>query len=154
MNLISLDTSTTSTGYAIFVDCKLQSYGVIEPTINEPSDERIKSMCINLLDLLHSTKPDIIVIEKLNVNRNMATTRNLSKVIGIVYGYAITHDVFYYEIQASEWRSTLSIKGKGRKELKELSKKYIKTQFDIHTECDDLSDAICAGQAYILKFSD
>lgn len=118
------------------------------------SDKRIEDMCLLILHLLEKYKPDIIVIEKLNVSRNMVATRCLSKIIGVVYSYSILNkDVFYYEIQASQWRKQIGIQSSKRKreEYKQLSIKYVKDNFNKEVT-DDESDAICAGIGYIKMF--
>lgn len=111
-------------------------------------------MCLAIIHLLQEYKPDIIVIEKLAVTRNMVSVRCLCKVIGAVYCYSILHkNVFYYEIQPSEWRSKLGFQsqGKRREEFKQLSMQYVKENYNI-TVNDDESDAICAGLGYIALF--
>lgn len=118
------------------------------------SYKRIEDMCLLILHLLEKYKPDIIVIEKLNVSRNMVATRCLSKIIGVVYSYSILNkDVFYYEIQASQWRKQIGIQSSKRKreEYKQLSIKYVKDNFNKEVT-DDESDAICAGIGYIKMF--
>lgn len=112
-------------------------------------------MCLQIINLLQKYSPDIIVIEKLNVGRNMVTTRALCKIMGTAYCYSILHNAFYYEIQASEWRSKLGMQKKGRKrdEYKQLSVQYVKDHFGIKVS-DDESDSICAGIGYIKTFTE
>ena len=106
------------------------------------------------MNLLREYKPDIIVIEKLNVGRNMCAVRCLSKVIGAVYCYSILNDCFYYEIQATQWRSQIGIQGKGKKreEFKQLAIEYVKNTLGIDVT-DDEADSICAGVGYIKMFT-
>lgn len=117
------------------------------------SDKRICDMCLNIINLLREIKPDIVVIEKLNVGRNMVAVRALSKVIGVVYCYSILNDCFYYEIQPSQWRSRLGMQSSKRKreEYKQLSIDYVKENFNKDVS-DDESDSICAGVGYIKMF--
>lgn len=159
--LISLDTSSTKTGYAIFNNGQYKESGLINLDTSEckkkyknNSDKRIKDMCLKVIELLENTKPDILVIEKLNVGRNMVAVRALSKIIGVVYCYSILNDCFYYEIQPSQWRSKLGMQSSKRKreEYKELSIKYVKENLNKDVT-DDESDSICAGIAYIKMFS-
>lgn len=107
-----------------------------------------------IIELLEEYKPDIIVIEKLNVGRNMVAVRCLSKVIGVVYYYSILNNCFYYEIQPSQWRSQLGMQSSKRKrdEYKQLSINYVKENFNKDVS-DDESDSICAGIGYIKMFS-
>ena len=152
--LISLDSSSTKTGWAIFENGILNDYGVIDLHNNRDSESRLHNMVQKLWDILEYHKPDIIVVEKLNVSRNLQATRLLSKIMGSIYCYYVLHDnVFYFEIQASEWRAKLGMQSTGRKrdEYKELSINYIKDKYDIDVS-DDVSDAICAGLGYIKMF--
>lgn len=160
VRLISIDSSSTKTGWAIFDNCKLEQYGIINLDTKEckkkyknNSDERIKDMCLSIIQLLEKCSPDIIVIEKLSVSRNMVSVRALCKILGAVYCYSILKDIFYCELQPTEWRSKLGIQSaKKREELKRLSIEYVKNNYDIET-VDDISDAICIGDAYIKIFS-
>lgn len=119
----------------------------------ENSDKRIKDMCLLLWNLLEENKPDIIVIEKMNVGRNMVAVRALSKIIGIAFCYSILNKCFYYEIQPSQWRSQLGMQSSKRKreEYKQLSVEYVKKNFNKNVS-DDESDSICAGIGYIKMF--
>lgn len=133
----------------------LNDYGLIDLHKNTDSELRLKDMAQHIWQLLEANKPDIIVIEKLNVGRNLQATRLLSKIIGVVYCYSILNpDVFYFEIQPSQWRKQLGMQSSKRKrdEYKQLSIQFIKEHFNIEVT-DDVSDAICAGIGYIKMFS-
>lgn len=160
--LLSLDTSSSKTGWAYFLDGKYKKSGVIDLDTKENrkkykdnSDRRIEDMCLAVWGLLQKHKPDIIVIEKLNVSRNMNAVRVLSKVIGTVYTYYIlTDDCYYFEIQPTQWRSRLGMQSgrKKREELKRLSIEYVKNTLGIDVT-DDEADSICAGIGYIKMFT-
>ena len=160
--MLSLDTSSSKTGWAYFLAGRYKKSGVIDLDTKEckkkykdNSDKRIEDMCLAVWDLLQKYKPDIIVIEKLNVSRNMNATRVLSKVIGTVYTYYIlTDDCSYFEIQPTQWRSQLGMQSgkKKRDELKQLSIKYVKNTLGKDVT-DDESDSICQGLAYIKMFA-
>ena len=111
-------------------------------------------MCLEVIELLKTYTPDIIVIEKLNVGRNMDAVRSLSKIIGAAYCYSILNNCFYFEIQPSQWRSKLGMQSSkiGRKEYKQLSINYVKENFNKDVS-DDESDSICAGIGYIKMFT-
>ena len=159
--MISIDSSSSKTGWTYFEDGIYIKSGVIDFDTGEckkkykgNSDKRIEDMCLAIIDLLKKYKPDIIVIEKLNVGRNMVAVRHLSKVIGVVYCYSILNDCYYHEIQASQWRSQIGIQGKNRKrdEYKQLAIEYVKNALGINV-ADDEADSICAGIGYIKMFS-
>ena len=159
--LLSLDTSSSKTGWSCFEDAEYKKSGVIDFGTNEckkrykgNSDRRLEDMCLAIIELLKKYKTDIIVIEKLNVGRNMVAVRHLSKVIGVVYCYSILNGCYYYEIQASQWRSQIGIQGKNRKrdEYKQLAIEYVKDTLGIDVT-DDEADSICAGIGYIKMFT-
>ena len=159
--MISIDSSSSKTGWSYFENAKYIKSGVIDFDTNEckkkykgNSEKRIEDMCLAIISLLKEYKPDIIVIEKLNVGRNMVAVRCLSKVIGAVYCYSILNDCFYYEIQASQWRSQIGIQGKKRKrdEYKQLAIEYVKNTLGIDVT-DDEADSICTGIGYIKMFT-
>ena len=144
----------------MFEDGKYIDSGVINLDTSEhkkkyknKTENRIQDMCLEIMHILQEYKPDIIVIEKLNVGRNMNSTRVLSKIIGVVYCYSILNDCFYFEIQPSQWRSRLGMQSskRGREEYKQLSIEYIKEHIGKDVS-DDEADSICAGIGYIKMF--
>ena len=157
-----MDTSSSKTGWAYFLDGKYKKSGVIDLDTKEyrkkykdNSSKKLEDMCLAVWSLLQNYKPDIIVIEKLNVSRNMNAVRVLSKVIGTVYTYyVLNEDCFYFEIQPTQWRSQLDMQSgrKKREELKQLAVKYVKNTLGIDVT-DDEADSICAGVGYIKMFT-
>lgn len=159
--MISIDSSSSKTGWTYFEDAIYIKSGIIDFDTKEckkkykgNSDKRIEDMCLAIISLLKEYRPDIIVIEKLNVGRNMVAVRHLSKVIGVVYCYSILNECYYHEIQASQWRSQIGIQGKNRKrdEYKQLAIEYVKNTLGIDV-ADDEADSICAGIGYIKMFT-
>lgn len=154
ITLLSLDTSTTSTGWAIFKDGKYQESGVIDDFKKvKNGHERLKLMTKELLDSIGQLKPDIIVIEKDVVFGNMKVIDMLMKIIGAVYGFCLFNGITYYEFAPSEWRKYVKLQAFGRKrdEFKKASIKYIKDNLNMEVN-DDEADAICIGLAYCKKF--
>ena len=152
--LLSLDTSTTSTGWAIFKDGEYQESGVIDDFKKVKNGyERLKLMTKELLDSIGQLKPDIIVIEKDVVFGNMKVIDMLMKIIGAVYGFCLFNGITYYEFAPSEWRKYVKLQAFGRKrdEFKKASIKYIKDNLNMDVN-DDEADAICVGIAYCKKF--
>ena len=154
ITLLSLDTSTTSTGWAIFKDGKYQESGVIDDFKKvKNGHERLRLMTKELLDSIGQLEPDIIVIEKDVVFGNMKVIDMLMKIIGAVYGFCLFNGITYYEFAPSEWRKYVKLQAFGRKrdEFKKASIKYIKDNLNMEVN-DDEADAICIGLAYCKKF--
>lgn len=93
--LLSLDLSTTSTGYAYFKDGKLIEDGNIYPDMKglsklvypEQQIKKITSLTDKILHLIHSGPlgiPDAIVIEEINAHKNRMAGKTLDMLHGIL----------------------------------------------------------------------
>ena len=150
LKLLSLDTSTSSSGWALFVNGKYRDSGVIDLRKVKNTSDRLKTMIIKLRALIDHYSPAVVVIETPVVVRNPLTQRMLSMIFGIVYGKCAEDEIEFYELRPTEWRKLIDSgkKPKKREELKEWSKQKVKDLFNINVT-DDESDAILIGQAYI-----
>lgn len=153
--LLSFDSSTKSTGYALFVNGKYSESG----RLNHEKDknkayERSLVMMGEIIDLLNKYNPDIVTIELPHFSKDAQTHLCLGMIIGAVVGYCIEHDIFYYPVRASEWRSLIGPYPKKRDDVKTWGIEKTKELFNIDVECDDESDAILMCQAYVNKWGD
>ena len=151
---MTFDTSSSKTGWAIFDGAIYRTHGLIDLDKEKDSEKRTKDMCLEITRLLNTHKPGIVVVEKMNVSRNMNVVRTLCKIIDCLYYYSILNpNIDYHEMQASTWRGLLDMQKPGRKrdEYKELSVQYIKDRLKMDVT-DDESDALCIGYAYIKQF--
>ena len=154
IKLISIDSSTSCSGYAIFENGILQDYGCIDMTSIKDIYERTNNMILAIYDLINNITPDIVVVEQTTVTRNALTSRWLTLLVGSVMGKCVNEGIFFYDFRPSEWRKLVDPDKKPRKreELKQWSKDTAKILFDIDNINDDVSDAILIGQAYINKW--
>ena len=153
--LLSLDTSTSSSGWALFVNGKYKDSGVIDLKKVKNTSERLKTMIIKLRALIDYCSPTVVAIETPVVCRNPLTQRMLSMIFGIVYGKCAEDGIEFYELRPTEWRKLIDSnkKPRRREELKEWSKLKVKELFGIKDVSDDVSDAILIGQAYVNMFN-
>lgn len=155
--LIAMDTSSNSTGIAIFVDGKLSRHFLIDLKKIKNTDDRIKEMIGQIYNIIEKERPDIIVTELTVVTRNAQAQRNLTVILGAIYGKCIEKDIWYESFRPSEWRSLIhtDIKpsGKKREDFKSWSLQIVSDKYKVQCDTDDESDAILIGEAYINKFS-
>lgn len=151
IKIMGLDTSTTSTGYAIIENNKILKSGTIKPNKKLDSIERIIYIEKEIKRLYDEFKPDFIVIEEMVAFRNANSLRIL---IGLIYHMIIEFvkkEALVVPVRPSEWRKVCGIKGKNRKELKENAIKYIYIKYNKKVE-EDEAEAICiAGYGLSLK---
>ena len=155
IKLMSFDTSTTMSGWAIYENGEYIKSGVIDlHKSRKAAPERIDMMCREILQMLKKEKPDIVVVEKLNVSRNLNTVRELCRVIDVCYFYSLlAGNCRFQEMGPSEWRSGIGIKAKygERQSYKKLAREYAATHFkqDIG---EDEAEAICIGASYVSQY--
>ena len=155
--LISLDTSTSSTGYAVYISGKLHRYDLIDFKRIKNTDERIKEMILKIYEIIETEKPQIIVAEMTVVTRNAQTQRNLTMILGAIQGKCLENNIFFSLLRPTEWRKLVNNEKeklpRKREELKQWSKQKASDILGINDINDDISDAILIGQAYINRFS-
>ena len=155
MNLIALDMSTKSTGYAIYKHNKLVEYNYITATSNDLFN-RIKVM-LNAINKLLKENLDIQYVIMQQVRQegfiNVKTYKALMYLQGCMQ--MIIHEKFKHLqtdfLYPSSWRKICKIKqGRGvqRKQQKQLDIQWVKNNFNIEVN-DDVADAIGLGYAYI-----
>ena len=151
--ILSLDTSSKVTGYAVFNNGKLIRYSSIDKSDIKNSDERMQDMVRCLIILIEREAPDVVVVEETVVTRNPQTQRMLSMILGAVFGTCVNNHFNYCSLRPTQWRKV--VRGddeklpKKREELKLWSISKVAELFDINDISDDISDAILIGQAFI-----
>lgn len=155
--LISLDTSTSSTGYAVYISGKLHRYDLIDFKRIKNTDERIKEMILKIYEIIETEKPQIIVAEMTVVTRSAQTQRNLTMILGAIQGKCLENNIFFSLLRPTEWRKLVNNEKeklpRKREELKQWSKQKVSDILGINDINDDISDAILIGQAYVNRFS-
>lgn len=150
-NILSLDTSSSSTGWALYVNGEYHSSGVIDLKKEKNSETRLQKMVLEIFDLIDHYSPMSVITELTVVTRNPAAQRMLTMILGAIYGKCISDGIEYTSLRPTEWRKLIDPGKKPRKreELKEWSKQKVKDIFGIGDIVDDVSDAILIGLAYI-----
>lgn len=155
--LISMDTSSNSTGVAIFTDGILSRHFLIDLKKSRNTDDRIKEMVKQIYEIIENESPDIVVTEMTVVTRNAQAQRNLTMILGAIYGKCVDKNIWYHSYRPTEWRSLINTdkkpNGRKREDYKKWSLDVVEEMYGIQCPTDDLSDAILLGQAYINKFT-
>lgn len=153
MKILSFDQATKKTGYAIFFNSSLQSYGLIDMSKHRIPSERFYHMCTHIIGLIKETQPDFVVFEDVSMQSNIATAILLARLQGVIVGMCLDCKVLFEIYKPSSWRKVLNFdQGKGikRDDLKQQAKKYVLQTFGV-AATEDQSEAICIGWAHILK---
>lgn len=156
IKILTLDSSTSSTGWSLYIGNNLKDYGLINLKKITNSEERVKTMTLTIYDLIKKINPDVVVVELTVVTRNPQVQRVLSMLLGCVAGKCYEKNILFYPLRPTEWRKLVKDKDeklpRKRDELKLWGINKVKEIFNICIESDDVSDAILIGLAYINIF--
>ena len=147
---IALDNATHITGWAIFDDNELVSYGKYTTKTTETSD-RILEMGDWLTNLLYKWEPNTIILEDIQQQNNVTTFKVLAKLQGVLEYISKKNDVEYYIISPATWKSYNKVQGRTRVDQKK-SAQLIVTQLYGMQATQDESDAILLGKYGVDKF--
>ena len=152
--MITIDASTKCTGMATFINGSYKQGVLVDVSDVGDLDERFPAMVKQILDVLNEQKPKIIYMEEIYGANNVHTSRYLFRLIGVVYGWCLSHKCEFNTVFPSAWRKALGFnQGKGvkRSDLKKQSINYVNKRYNI-TVNDDMADAICMGDYAVKLF--
>lgn len=165
MITLSLDCSTSCTGYAVFNEDKLVHYGCIKPD-GDSWRERLTHEGAPLSELIKTYKPNRLIVEEVPLKAaNIKVLMILGAVQGYVLGIAASHHVPIQFVLPQKWRSDIGIfdgtrEGTKRDVLKKKSVEKANELFGLDLNWvspssskndDDISDAILLGWSQIHK---
>ena len=151
--LLALDQASKVTGWAIFEDGELKSYGKI--SLDDPNtDIRLVQLRQGIQTLVADYSIDEVIFEDIqqqnNVANNVQTFKVLAEVYGVVSELLQEIQIPHSTVLAASWKSTLGIKGRTRAEQKKNAQLYVEQNYGIHV-IQDIADAVCIGTHHIKK---
>lgn len=153
MRLLALDQASNISGYAIFEDGKLLKYNKINLTDYDLADKLVL-LRKQIANLIQEWNIEEVVMEDIqlqgNVTNNVKTFKVLAEVFGVIYELVNEMNIKNSAVLASEWKSTLKIKGRDRTAQKRAAQQYVIDNYNIKPTQDEC-DAICIGAHYYLK---
>lgn len=155
MRLLALDQSSRITGYAIFIDGKVETYGKIDLK-DEDIGVRLNILRDRLAQLIMDYDIDEIAFEDIYMDgqkvNNVSTFKILAEVFGVCYELFTDMGIKNTAVLAGTWKSTLGIKGKTRPEQKRNAQQWVIEHYGVKPSQDEC-DALCIG-AHILSKQD
>ena len=151
-NLLALDQSSRTSGYAIFKNGELHDYGHF--TYDDVDmGVRLNKIKKKVLSLIQEYDIDEVAFEDIYMDgqrvNNVQTFKVLAEVLGVVYELVTDLGLPNTAVLAGTWKSTLNIKGTTRPEQKRNAQTYILNKYNKKPTQDEC-DAICIGD-HILR---
>lgn len=153
MRLLALDQASRISGYAVFIDGELVTFGKI---VTEDSDIgiRLNQIRNKVESLINDYQIDYVAFEDIqlqnNVINNVQTFKTLAEVFGVIYELVTEKHISHEAVLSGTWKSTLNIKGRTRPEQKKNAQAYVTETYNVKATQDE-SDAICIGSHIIKK---
>ena len=145
---LALDQATHTTGYAIFDNRELVTYGTFN---TKGSDEmsRLHEVNMWLISQKDNWKPDVIGIEGIqyeaHITTGVTTFQTLARLQGILMETCTQASIPFRICNTNTWRAHCGVKGKTRTDKKRSMQLLVKQWFDISVS-DDCADAIGIGK--------
>lgn len=152
--ILALDQSTSATGWGLFINEKLEDYGVVRSTgIEEKKINDMKNwLTTKIQELKLNPSYEIkVILEDIQVQRNdVKTYKVLAHLQGVLLNVLYKEDVHYAIYYSSEWKSSCGVKGKDRTAQKNNAQKFIQEKYGVKP-IQDTCDAICIGVHEIIQ---
>lgn len=148
LKILALDQATGVTGYSFFKGDKYQTHGKIQVKIKDTM-ERSKEMFFSVCRIIDTFKPDVVYVEGVAMQSNIATLTVLARLQGMIIGYCDAKSIRPEIITPSEWRHLLGFKqGKSikRPELKKQALEFVKDKYKVNAT-EDECESICIARA-------
>ena len=148
--VLSVDQSTRCSGYCLVEDNQYICSGVVDlskSTLETP--ERSFEMAKAIWKLIKKYKPTNLVIEDVQNQNSTKTVIILSRLQGMIIGYAEAHDIQTHILAPTVWRRELNYKqgpNVKRAELKQQSADYVNDKYGF-VKTEDENEAIALNDA-------
>lgn len=151
MTILALDQSSRVSGYAVFQDDKLLTFGKFSFD-NPDMGLRLNQIRNQVKSLVDKYQPDHVIFEDIqqqnNVANNVQTFKILAQVYGVISELLASLHISHSSVLAIQWKSTLGIKGRTRPEQKRNAQQYVIDKYGVKPTQDEC-DAICIGEHHI-----
>lgn len=154
--ILALDAATVTSGFSIYDDGDLVSYGTFTIDRDLDTTERINKFKVWLINAINSWTPDYVEIEHIQLqlygkanSPQVEVYRVLANLQGIILDTLFELDVPCELVYASTWRKVCGIGETGRENKKKLAQEKVATWYGIKATQDE-ADAICIGK-YAIK---
>lgn len=147
MKLVGLDQSTRRSAYSVFINGKLKRYGVFVANEHEKDPYvRMEQMHEALYAFLKKEKPDAVVIENIQFQKNQHAYGILGNMQGVVFAILFALHIPFFVVEPTKWRINVGIKPNSKREiLKNDAIKTASAKYGIDAS-EDESEAALIGQ--------
>ena len=149
MRILGIDPGTGILGFGVIdVDNqskpKLVDAGVIRTPVKQPDSDRLFTIYNELKEIITTTSPEIMAVEKLFFSQNVTTAMSVSQARGVVLLLGKQHSLELYEYTPQQIKLALTGYGKADKKQMQEMVRIILNLKEV-PKPDDCADAIAAA---------
>ncbi|MBR6964711.1 crossover junction endodeoxyribonuclease RuvC [Candidatus Saccharibacteria bacterium] len=149
MKILGIDPGIGICGFGLIENDKALDFGVVTTVIGAPLPSRLKELYEGLTEVIETTKPDVVSVEKLFFSKNITTGISVAEARGIVLLVAEQHKVPVFEYTPNEIKKTLTGYGSAKKgQIQEMVKIHL--GLETRPKPDDAADALAAAITHSL----
>ena len=152
--ILALDAATNITGYSIYDDEILVSYGTFKTDNTKDTTARINEVKQWLQAMIDVHQPDKIGIENIQLQMigagqaQVTTYNTLARLQGVLLDTLFENHLDYELAYATEWRKYCGVgEGKGRENKKKQAQEKVELWYGQKCTQDE-ADAICLGKYF------
>ena len=144
MKILGIDPGIGICGFGLVENDQALDFGVVTTVIGAPLPARLKELFEGLTEIVETSKPDVISVEKLFFSKNITTGISMAEARGIVLLVAEQHNVPVFEYTPNEIKKTLTGYGSAKKgQVQDMVKLHL--NLDARPKPDDAADALAAA---------
>ena len=148
MRILGIDPGTGILGFGVIEGSvqapKMVDAGVIRTKVHQPEPERLLIIYESLQEIVTTTKPQVMSVEKLFFARNVTTAMSVSQARGVVLLVAQQHGLPIFEYTPMQIKLALTGYGKAdKKQVQEMVRLLLKLK-EV-PKPDDCADALAAA---------
>lgn len=147
MRILGIDPGTGLLGFGVIesgLKPKMVDAGVVRTKVHQPEPERLLIIFDSLQEIVKSTKPDVVSVEKLFFARNVTTAMSVAQARGVVLLVAQQHNLPIFEYTPMQIKQSLTGYGKAdKKQMQEMVRLLLNLK-EI-PKPDDAADALAAA---------
>lgn len=155
-NLLALDQSSHTTGYAVFKDGKPVVISHFDAKGQDLGD-RLEWIRNKIISLIKEYDIDEVVFEDIQLQdingsreAGIKTFKILAETFGVIHELLTEIKMDYTIVPPIVWKATFKIAGKGRDKEKKMAQAYIKSTLGLACT-EDEADAACIGLHVLTK---
>ena len=144
--VVALDAATGTSGFSVYDNKKLTSYGTFDTDAALDATARINQFKLWLDECIFTWKPDAVCVENIQLEKNVKMFQTLANLQGVILDYLYENEIPFQLVYASTWRTFLGINERDTREsAKKKAQSYV--QMTCNLKCtQDEADAICIGR--------